>query len=152
MADIDLRLARAGDSEAVHALIEELGYAGIENEDFAHGYAAVLADATQQVWLAERNGVVVGLMSLSVRPQVRLAGTILTVDELIVSELARGAGAGRKLIDRAKSEALRLGARRLELLTARGRPSYARQFYPKNGFVEADSAVMRWPVPASAHR
>ncbi|HLK39495.1 MAG TPA: GNAT family N-acetyltransferase [Polyangiaceae bacterium] len=145
-----LRLARAVDLAAVHTLIEELGYDHLEKDAFALGYHAVLADAAQQVWVAELEGVVVGLMSLSARPQMRLAGPILSVDELVVSEGARGAGVGRKLIDRAKSEAVRLGARRLELETARGRPSYARRFYPKNGFDEVDSAVMRWPVPTSA--
>lgn len=141
-----MRLARAGDLTAVHALIGELGYADLQKDAFERGYATVLADPAQQVWLAELEGLVVGLISLSARQQIRLTGPILTVDELVVSERARGTGVGKKLIGLAKSEARRLGARRLELLTARGRPSYARQFYPKNGFVEVDSAVMRWPV------
>jgi len=149
VARVVLRLARAEDRASVHALIEELGYTDLPKDAFARGYAAVLADAAQQVWLAEIEGVVVGLMSLSTRPQVRLAGPILTVDELVVTERARGEGVGGELIELAKGEALRLGARRLELETARGRPSYARRFYPKNGFVEVDSAIMRWPVPKS---
>jgi GNAT superfamily N-acetyltransferase len=92
----------------------------------------------------------VGLMSLSTRPQIRLAGPIMTVDELVVAEEARGAGVGRELIELAKGEARRAGARRLELLTAKGRPSYARQFYVKNGFAEIDSAVLRWQAIRSA--
>jgi N-acetylglutamate synthase-like GNAT family acetyltransferase len=143
MLDITLRLARAGDLASVRALIEELGYTGIEPEAFAQGYAAVLADGAQRIWLAELRGALVGLMSLSTRPQLRLAGPITTVDELVVSEGARGAGVGKELIELAKGEARRAGARRLELLTARGRPSYARRFYVKNGFAEVDSAVMR---------
>lgn len=111
----------------------------------AHGFAAVLADPLQCVWLAEREGRVVGLMSMSRRPQLRLAGPIVTIDEMIVTEDARGAGIGAKLLQVAKTHAVGIGARRLELLTARGRPSYARGFYVKNGLVEADSAVMRWP-------
>lgn len=144
---MDLRLACAADVAAVHGLIAELGYADLEKDAFARGYSSVLCDAAQQVWLAELDGLVVGLMSLSARPQMRLAGPIVTVDELVVSERARGAGVGKMLIDRAKKEAQRLGALRLELLTARGRPSYARWFYLKNGFLEVDSAVMRWPLP-----
>ena len=141
--DITLRLARAGDLASVHALIEELGYTGIEPEAFARGYTAVLADSAQCIWLAEVRGVVVGLLSLSTRPQIRLAGPITTVDELVVAQGVRGAGVGKELIELAKREARRAGARRLELLTARGRPSYARQFYVRNGFAEVDSAVMR---------
>jgi N-acetylglutamate synthase-like GNAT family acetyltransferase len=150
VADVVLRPARVGDLASVHALIAELGYVDLHEDAFARGFAAVLADAAQQVWLAELDGVVVGLMSLSARPQLRLAGNLLTVDELVVSDGERGAGVGAKLIELAKNEARRLEARRLELLTARGRPSYVRRFYPKNGFVEVDSAVMRWPGPSSS--
>jgi N-acetylglutamate synthase-like GNAT family acetyltransferase len=149
MTDVTLRVARAGDLASVHALIEELGYIGLEREAFARGYSAVLADGAQRIWLAELRGSVVGLMSLSTRPQIRLAGPIMTVDEMVVAEGARGAGVGKELIELAKSEARRAGARRLELLTARGRPSYARQFYVKNGFAEVDSAVMRFAVASA---
>ena len=144
MTDVILRLAGAGDLAYVHSLIEELGYVGVEREVFARGYASVLADGAQSIWLAELRGAVVRLISLSTRPQIRLAGPIMAVDELVVAEGARGAHVGAALIEKAKSEARRAGARRLELLTARGRPSYARQFYVKNGFTEVDSAVMRW--------
>jgi N-acetylglutamate synthase-like GNAT family acetyltransferase len=144
MSDVTLRVARASDLASVRTLIEELGYTGIDGGAFARGYASVLEDAAQHVWLAELRGIVVGLMSLSTRPQIRLAGLIMTIDELVVAESTRGAGVGRKLIELAKSEAIRAGARRLELLTAKGRPSYTRRFYVKNGFTEVDSAVMRW--------
>jgi GNAT superfamily N-acetyltransferase len=63
---------------------------------------------------------------------------------MVVTERARGTGLGGKLLELAKSEATRVGARRLELHTARGRPAYTRGFYVKNGFVEVDSAVLRW--------
>jgi hypothetical protein len=39
---------------------------------------------------------------------------------------------------------LPLDAVRVELHTRRSRESYARDFYVKNGFVEVDSALMRW--------
>jgi GNAT superfamily N-acetyltransferase len=71
------------------------------------------------------------------------AGLLVTIDEMVVAETARGAGVGARLLEHAKAEATRVGARRLELHTARPRPSYERGFYVKNGFVEVDSAVMR---------
>lgn len=144
MTNVALRLAGAVDLASVQMLIEELGYTGIDGDAFARGYAAVLDDAAQHIWLAELRGIVVGLMSLSMRPQIRLAGPIMTIDELVVAEGARGAGVGKQLLQLATREASRVGARRLELLTARGRPSYTRRFYVKNGFTEVDSAVMRW--------
>ncbi len=146
MSDVTLRRATKDDVEAAHALVVDLGYTGIDPADFARGYAAVLADPAQCVWLAERAGLVVGLMSLGTRPQIRLAGPITTIDELVVARHARGLGVGARLIALAKEEAAPAGARRLELHTARARPSYDRGFYMKNGFVEVDSAVMRWQV------
>jgi N-acetylglutamate synthase-like GNAT family acetyltransferase len=143
---ITLRTATLTDADTAHALVRELGYEGIDPATFRRGFEAVLADRSQCVWLAEREGLVVGLMSISQRPQVRLAGPIVTIDELVVTEAARGSGIGAKLLELAKAEATRIGARRLELLTARGRPSYRRGFYVKNGFTESDSAVMRWRV------
>jgi GNAT superfamily N-acetyltransferase len=134
----------------VCALIRELGYGGFDDEAFVRGFTAVLADPAQQVVVAERQGQILGLMSLAARPQVRLAGLVVSIDELVVTERARGRGVGTRLVEFAKAEAARLGARRLELHTARGRPSYARGFYVKNGFAEVDSAVMRWECTGSS--
>jgi GNAT superfamily N-acetyltransferase len=147
---LTLRAATPVDRETVRGLVRELGYGEIGEADFTAAYNAVLADGTQSVWLAlcpmrgERGERVVGMMSLSCRPELRLAGPIMTIEEMVVTESARGAGVGAALLAQAKSEATRLGARRLELHTARGRPSYDRGFYVKNGFKEVDSAVMRW--------
>jgi N-acetylglutamate synthase-like GNAT family acetyltransferase len=144
MARVIVRNATIADVGDAHALIRELGYGGLDEETFSHNFASVLADPEQRVLLAERDGRVVGLMSLGTRPQLRLAGFVMSIDELVVTEAARGAGIGTKLLECAKAEAARIGARRLELHTARGRPSYERGFYTKHGFTEVDSAVMRW--------
>ncbi|HEX4446724.1 MAG TPA: GNAT family N-acetyltransferase, partial [Polyangiaceae bacterium] len=94
---IALRTATTSDADAAHALLRELGYEGIDPGTFRQGFDAVLADLSQRVWLAEIEGRVVGLMSISRRPQVRLAGPIVTIDELVVTEAARGSGIGAKL-------------------------------------------------------
>ena len=139
-----LRKTTLADAEAVRALIEELGYGPLDEHAFSLGLAAVLADPAQQLLVAEVEELVVGFMSLDIKPQVRLVGLVVTIDELVVTERARGRGVGRLLVDFAKAEAIRTRARRLELHTARKRPSYEREFYVKNGFTEVDSAVLRW--------
>ncbi len=144
MDQLVVRPAVDADAESARALIRELGYGGLDAQTFSRGFAAVLADSTQRAWVAEKDGQVVGLMSLSVRPQLRLGGSIVTIDEIVVTEHARGKGIGTRLLEFAKAEAARVGARRLELHTARRLPSYARGFYTRNGFTEIDSAVMRW--------
>jgi GNAT superfamily N-acetyltransferase len=144
VSDIVLREATCADVTSARALVRELGYGELDEPTFAQVFGAVLGDPSQQVWLAEQNGAIAGLMSLTIKPQIRLAGFVVTIDELVVTEASRGEGVGAKLLDLAKTEALRVRARRLELHTARGRPSYERGFYVKNGFTEVDSAVMRW--------
>jgi GNAT superfamily N-acetyltransferase len=144
MGNLVLRPAVDADAESARTLIRELGYGGLDEQTFSRSFASVLADPTQHAWVAEKDGHVVGLMSLSVRPQLRLGGCIVTIDEIVVTEHARGEGIGSRLLEFAKAEATRVGARRLELHTARRRPSYARGFYAKNGFTEVDSAVLRW--------
>ena len=141
---LTLRRALTADAGAAGALLRDLGYEDLDPAAFGRAFAAVLTDPQQQVWLAVDGDRPVGLMSLSTRPQLRLAGPIMTVDELVVTPATRGTGVGAALLGVAKSEAVRIGARRLELLTRRGRPSYTRGFYVKNGFTEVDSAVMRW--------
>jgi PhnO protein len=138
-----LRRTTLADAGAVRSLVEELGYGPLDAHAFSLGLEAVLADPAQQLLVAEVEGQVVGFMSLDVKPQVRLVGLVVTIDELVVAARARGLGIGKKLVDFAKAEAIRTGARRLELHTARKRPSYERGFYVKNGFTEVDSAVMR---------
>jgi PhnO protein len=143
MVEVTLRKATPSDAEPARVLIGELGYGGLDEQTFARGFAAVLADPAQHVVVADQGGRVVGLMSLCIKPQVRLAGFVVTVDELVVTERARGVGIGTKLLEFAKAEASRIEARRLELHTARRLLSYERGFYAKNGFTEVDSAVMR---------
>jgi (aminoalkyl)phosphonate N-acetyltransferase len=150
MTQPTLRKTTVGDAEAVRSLVEELGYGPLDPQTFSLGLEAVLADPSQQLLVAEADGQVVGFMSLDIKPQVRLVGLVATIDELVVAERARGMGIGKKLVEFAKAEALRTGARRLELHTARKRPSYERAFYVKNGFTEVDSAVMRWLERTSA--
>jgi N-acetylglutamate synthase-like GNAT family acetyltransferase len=138
-----IRRARVEDAGELRALVEELGYAGLDPAAFAAGLARVLEAEGQSVWVAETEGRVVGFVSVSCRPQLRLGAAVATIDEIVVAEAARGSGVGTELLEQARCEAARGGAVRLELHTQRARTSYARGFYAKNGFVEIDSAVMR---------
>jgi GNAT superfamily N-acetyltransferase len=122
----------------------DLGYPDVELAQFAETYHAVLEHPTMLLIVAEdENEEVIGLASISNRPQLRLTGNLVTIDEFVIAADARGKGVGRELLNGAIAMAKKLGARRLELETNRARESYRREFYVKNGFSEADSAVMR---------
>ena len=57
----------------------------------------------------------IGLLSLSHRPQLRLAGRVATIDELVVSKAWRRKGVGRALVQRALERTRVLSVKRLEL-------------------------------------
>ena len=139
-----IRLAALADASAVYGLLSgELGYRDLARAAFEDAFAKVLAHAEMKVWLAIEEGAIVGMISLSHRPQARLGGTLATIDELVIHSSQRGKGIGGELLEAAKEESMRLGAVRLELETSRARDAYTREFYPKHGFTEVDRAVMR---------
>ncbi len=143
-----VRAAELRDRDAVYALLRELGYA-VPVGEFERAYREVLGHPEMRVLVAEAHGAVLGVLTLSHRVQLRLAGRIATIDELVVTAGARGAGVGRALLEEAKREARALGAQRVQLQTNRARESYLRGFYRKNGFVEVPSATLRLPAEAS---
>ncbi|MFY9556894.1 MAG: GNAT family N-acetyltransferase [Blastocatellia bacterium] len=139
-----IRLATESDVQPAFKLMSELGYDGLSLPRFANAYHAVLDHPAMILIVAEdENEEVIGLASLSSRPQLRLTALLVTIDELVVADRARGRGVGQQILRAAEAMAKKLGARRLELETNRARESYRRGFYVKNGFIEADSAVMR---------
>lgn len=140
---IIIRLAADKDFPAAFGLMTALGYPDLSLARFDEIYRAVLADPSMFLVLAEADDAVIGLASLSRRPQLRLTAYLVTVDELVVAPEFRGRGVGRALLEHAKRIARDSKCGRLELLTNRSRESHRREFYLKNGFTEADSAVMR---------
>jgi GNAT superfamily N-acetyltransferase len=141
---ITIRQAVSTDVETVYRMIQALGYPALNREVFTRVFNELLNHQETLIYLAETNNDrPLGLLTLSHRPQLRLTGKIVSVDELVVLEEARGKGVGRALLQAAKSFAESLQAERLELHTRRSRESYRRAFYVKNGFIEANSAVMR---------
>ena len=141
---ITIRLATENDAQAAFRLMADLGYPDLELAQFANTYHAVLEHPAMFIIVAEgENGELIGLASMSNRPQLRLMNNLVTIDEFVIADHARGKGIGRELLNTAIATAKKLGARRLELETNRARESYRRGFYVNNGFNEADSAVMR---------
>jgi len=139
-----IRVATESDLHTAYKLMAELGYPDLSLARFTPIYNSVLTHSAMTLIVAEgSDGDVLGLASISRRPQLRLTADLITIDELVVADRARGRGVGRALLEHVKSMAQDTGARRLELETNRARESYRRGFYAKNGFTEAYSAVMR---------
>lgn len=139
-----IRPATESDAQRAFELMTDLGYSDLSLARFTQTCQSVLKNPAMMLMLAEDgDGEVIGLASISHRPQLRFSGDIMSIDELVVADSARGRGVGRDLLNAVKAIAEKMGVRRLELETSRKRESYRREFYIKNGFTEADSAVMR---------
>ncbi len=141
-AGINVRRARPGDASHVFALVEQLGYQP-DHRGFDETFAQVVRHPEAAVYVAVEGLRVIGYLSMSQRPQIRLGGRAAVIDELVVEERRRGDGIGTALLDAALSYARGLGCRRVDLSTNRARQSYQRGFYVAHGFTEVDSALLR---------
>jgi GNAT superfamily N-acetyltransferase len=145
-----VRVARRGDADALAALLVELGYPNATDQATVHW---VISHPEIEVLVAgDPQDKPVGMITLSHRPQLRARGRIATVEELVVAEAWRGKGVGRELVRHAIERARSLSVKQLELVSHRGRAQYARGFYLKCGFTEADAAVVRMELAPKGSR
>jgi GNAT superfamily N-acetyltransferase len=136
-----VRPARRGDAEALASLLGELGYPGAADTATVHW---VLSHPEMAVIVAaDPQDKPVGVITLSHRPQLRMKGRIVTIDEVVVSAAWRRKGVGRALMKAALERAKVLTAKRVELHTHKSRGEAVRAFYESCGFQEVDSLVMR---------
>jgi len=137
-----IRRGRPGDAAAVRALVRQLGYSP-DDRAYDETFAQVTRHPEAAVFVAQIGTRVIGYLSMSHRPQIRLAARLATIDELAVDEGARENGVGTALLEAALAHARSLGCARLDVLTSRTRESYERSFYTERGLAECDSAVFR---------
>ncbi|MBX5480275.1 MAG: GNAT family N-acetyltransferase [Myxococcaceae bacterium] len=136
-----VRPARRGDAEALSALLAELGYPGAADQATVHW---VISHPEIEVFVAgDPQDKPVGMIVFSHRPQLRAKGRVATIEELVVTESWRRRGVGRELVKRVLERVRTLSVKQLELVTHRGRESYAKEFYEACGFTECDAAVLR---------
>jgi predicted N-acetyltransferase YhbS len=136
-----IRPARRGDVEAIAALMSELGYPNAPDSATVHW---VLSHPEIEVIVAcDPMDKPVGMITLSHRPQLRLKGRIVTIDELVVLPHWRRRRVGRELMRRALDRAKVLSAKRVEVVTHKPRGDSVKSFYEACGFTESVSFVMR---------
>jgi len=116
---VHVRSASLQDGVAVLTLLEEVGYYP-EPIPFAKTYRKTLADPHFLVRVAEVEGKIVGMATLSLRWQLGLGGLLACLDELAVAP-------GHKSVDRALMQATvgkarSLGARRIVVRANEGTP------------------------------
>ena len=108
---VRVRPASLQDGVAVLALLEEVGYYP-EPIGFAQTYRKTLTDPHFLVRVAETDGKIVGMATLSMRWQLGLGGLLACLDELAISP-GSAKNAERALLQATVGKARSLGARRV---------------------------------------
>lgn len=145
--DTRIRQARPDD---IGRLVPLLGLLFSQEAEFVadpvrqqDGLAELLAHPDRSsVLVAEREGEVLGMVSLQVTVSTALGGRVGLVEDLIVQTAERGRGIGTALLVAVMLQAEGLGCRRVTLLTD-GTNAAAQRFYEGHGFVASPMIPMR---------
>lgn len=132
--DAGVRLAAAGDSEAVAELLAQLGYPARPTQVTAR-LARMLAEPGQSALVATEQGRVVGLATVIVRHVLVDDAPFARLAALVVAEGERGRGVGRALVAAAEQIARTAGCSLMEVTSGDHRPA-AHAFYRALGFEE----------------
>ncbi|MGO4573428.1 GNAT family N-acetyltransferase [Microvirga sp. 2TAF3] len=149
---VRVREAGIDDAPTILALIKEL--AAFENlspfveTDEARLREHGFGDAPRfHVLLAEADGEAIGFLSYMIRYSIWGGGAFINLDDLFVSERARGRGTGRALMRRLAEIAVeKRMVVRWELLVDNGP---AKAFYEAIGATISEKLIARWSVDAA---
>jgi ribosomal protein S18 acetylase RimI-like enzyme len=143
-----VRAATTEDAEVIYALACELAGAvgdsppGFEN--VRERLAELLQEPQARVIVAEGgDGVVVGVASLWIKPDLAHGDTVVEVPMLVVTEESRGEGVGKALMEEVQRLAAEKGATIMELVATTQNVA-AREFYRTLGFVETDHITLEF--------
>ncbi|MFB2685190.1 GNAT family N-acetyltransferase [Shewanella mangrovisoli] len=130
MAAISIRQAQIADLNVITSLLLQLGYSATEAQLQQYLDAPKRSD---EIYLAESEGAVVGLISLILFDYFPSQQQICRITAIVVTEASRGLGVGTQLIDFAKGRASERGCRQLEVTTSMRREQ-TQAYYESIGF------------------
>jgi GNAT superfamily N-acetyltransferase len=145
--DCSVRSASLADAPALGALLRGLGWFSFMNREssadterrLSEQLRLCLADKSHTVLVVESaGGAVLGYVAVHWLPYLVLAGPEGYVSDLFVTESARGAGLGTRLLREVEALAVSRGCSRLMLVNRKTRDSYKRGFYRKLGWEERE--------------
>ena len=119
--NVHVRPASLQDGVAVLQLLEDVGYYP-EPISFAKTYRKTLADPHFLVRVAEEQGRIVGMATLSLRYQIGLGGLLASLDELAIAPGPESKRVDRLLMQATVGKARSLGARRIVVRANEGTP------------------------------
>lgn len=137
-----VREARAGDEDAIFALVQQLGHAfPPERSAFDATMASYLAgeQPTVLLYVAEDDEGVRGYALTTIVPLLSTNGLSAQLQEIVVAEDARGRDYGTQLVKAVEAECERRGVRQLTVASRR-----AGGFYDRLGFHESAEYMRRF--------
>jgi GNAT superfamily N-acetyltransferase len=134
VSEIAIRDAKASDSPALAALLEQLGYP-TSAQQVECRVERLLASGADRLFVAELDRHVVGLAGLHVSPSVEYDEDAAKVSAIVVDERYRRRGIGEALLRAVETEARARGCVLLFLTTAERRKD-AHAFYRRVGLEE----------------
>jgi GNAT superfamily N-acetyltransferase len=127
-----VRAATPDDSDAVFALVEQLGIGDApQRVPFDEAFAAAVEEADDHVlFVIEANGVVVGYALATLARLLYTNGDTAQLQELVVDASASGHGYGSQLVSAVERECIARGVRHLTVASIlRGASFYERLDY-----------------------
>jgi GNAT superfamily N-acetyltransferase len=135
-----VREASTEDAVAIAALLTELGYPALAPE--IPSRLAAVANTPGQVFVAEREGEVLGVASVTRLTLLHRPEPVALLSALVVRAEHRGRGLGRALVEAAARHAATWGCTTLEL-TSRDDRQAAHRFYSGLGFESSSRKFVR---------
>jgi predicted N-acetyltransferase YhbS len=117
--NVQVRAASLQDGVAVLQLLEDVGYFP-DPVSFAKTYRKAMVDPHFLIRVAELEGRIVGVASLSMRHQLGLGGLLACLDELAVAPGPEAKRVDRALMQATVGKARSLGARRIVIRANEG--------------------------------
>ncbi len=134
-----VRPARRGDAVPIVTLLAEVGAAGDSS-----AVTWIISHPEMELMVAADSlDKVIGVISLSHRPLMKLGGRAAMIDELVVAKSWRRKGVGRELLKRAVERAKVLSVKRLEIHSLDRVDDAVMAFMASCGFEQAHIGVFR---------
>jgi ribosomal protein S18 acetylase RimI-like enzyme len=141
-----IRPAGSDDLPAMTRLLQELFAVetefAVDTEKQRCGLQMLLDSSSSGVWVAERRGRVVGMVTVQLMVSTAEGGLSGLLEDLVVSSAYRRRGLGKALLNAAVKWFREQGATRIQLL-ADGRNVPALIFYRKQGWKQTNMIALR---------
>lgn len=141
-----IRPAAPGDLPAMTRLLQELFTVetefSVDTEKQRAGLQMLLDSPKTAIWVAERRGRVVGMVTVQLMISTAEGGLSGLLEDLVVSSAYRRRGLGKALLNAAVKWSREQGATRIQLL-ADGRNVPALIFYRKQEWLQTNMIALR---------